>query len=162
MQIHLPSPHPPPPPPPPPPQSAAAARADVLAPLNGGPPRGVVLVVDDSTLARGVAVRALRAHGYAVRQADSGRHGLAEWEGHKSEIVLVVSDVVMPDMDGLSMARELRKRSQTLPLVLMSSKLDDDSRWIAEEAGFRLLQKPFKDQELTGLVDQLLPASRPA
>jgi DNA-binding response OmpR family regulator len=59
-------------------------------------------------------------------------------------------------MDGLAMSRELRKRSRTLPVVLMSSKLDEDSRWIAEEAGFRLLPKPFKDALLLELVARML------
>jgi DNA-binding response OmpR family regulator len=62
----------------------------------------------------------------------------------------------MPRMDGLTMAGELRRRSRGLPIILMSSKLDEDSRWIAEEAGFRLLPKPFKDAYLLELVARMI------
>jgi hypothetical protein len=46
--------------------------------------------------------------------------------------------------------------------MLMSSKLDENTRWIAEEAGFRLLPKPFKDEVLLLLVSRLIPTPRTA
>lgn len=119
-------------------------------------PAGVILVVDDSPLIRTMVTKALKFNNHEVHLAENGRLGLAMWEQHKGSIQLVVSDVFMPEMDGLTMAREIRKRSRTVPILLMSSKLDEDTRWVAEEAGFRLLPKPFKDEVLRILVDRLL------
>jgi DNA-binding response OmpR family regulator len=111
---------------------------------------------------RGAVTKALKLHHYEVHQAENGRLGLTAWEQHKDSIQFVLSDVFMPEMDGLTMAREIRKRSRTVPIMLMSSKLDEDSRWVAEEAGFRLLPKPFKDEVLLTLIDRLLRTPRPS
>ena len=119
-------------------------------------PHGVILVVDDSPLIRTMVTKALKFSNHEVHVAENGRLGLELWEKHKDSIQLIVSDVFMPEMDGLTMAREIRKRSRTVPILLMSSKLDEDTRWVAEEAGFRLLPKPFKDEVLRILVDRLL------
>lgn len=105
---------------------------------------------------RTAVVKTLRAESYETLEAENGRLGLALWEQHAAQIQLVLSDVFMPEMDGMAMARELRRRSRTLPIALMSSKLDEDSRWIAEEAGFRLLPKPFKDSYLLELIARML------
>lgn len=128
----------------------------VAAPPAPGESRTVILVVDDSVLIRGAVAKTLAGEGYEILQADDGMNGLAAWEKDRERITLVISDVFMPRLDGLSMARELRRRSRTLPIILMSSKLDEDSRWIAEEAGFRLLPKPFKDALLVELVARLI------
>lgn len=143
-----------------PPPVPAAPSTVPASPPAGGAPRGIILVVDDSAVIRSVVTKALELHHYKVHQAENGRIGLATWEQHKATIQLVLSDVFMPEMDGLSMAKEIRKRSRTVPIMLMSSKLDEDSRWVAEEAGFRLLPKPFKDEVLLMLVKRLLPSPR--
>jgi len=142
-------------PPPAPSFAPPAAQAAPAAP-------GIILVVDDSTVIRTAVTNALLSRGHQVHQAENGRLGLELWEKHRDTIQLVVSDVFMPELDGLSMAKEIRQRSRTVPIMLMSSKLDDNSRWVAEEAGFRLLPKPFKDEVLLMLVDRLLRSSRPA
>jgi two-component system cell cycle sensor histidine kinase/response regulator CckA len=111
---------------------------------------------------RGAVTKLLSSNYYEIRQAENGRLGLAAWEQGRDAIHLVLSDVFMPEMDGLSMAQAIRRKSSTIPILLMSSKLDDNSRWIAEEAGFRLLPKPFKDEVLLMVVDRLIRASRPA
>jgi DNA-binding response OmpR family regulator len=112
--------------------------------------------VDDSTMIRGAVTKTLTTQGYEVLEADDGVNGLAMWEKNAARITLVLSDVFMPRMDGLSMARELRRRSRVLPIALMSSKLDEDSRWVAEEAGFRLVPKPFKDSYLLELIGRMI------
>jgi two-component system, cell cycle sensor histidine kinase and response regulator CckA len=146
------------------PTPAAPPPAPAFAPSANSAPaaRGVILVVDDSNVIRHAVTQALLSRQHEVHQAENGRLGLELWEKHKDAIQLVVSDVFMPEMDGLSMAKEIRKRSRSVPILLMSSKLDDNSRWVAEEAGFRLLPKPFKDEVMLMLVDRLLRSSRPA
>jgi CheY-like chemotaxis protein len=145
-----------PPPPPPPP------FASHVTPRAATDPRPVILVVDDSAMIRGAVTKLLAQHHYEIRQAENGRLGLAAWEQSRDNIQLVLSDVFMPEMDGLSMAQAIRRQSKSIPILLMSSKLDDNSRWIAEEAGFRLLPKPFKDEVLLMVVDRLIRTPRPA
>ena len=122
----------------------------------------VILVVDDSTVIRMAVTKMLADKGYEILQADDGMNGLAAWEKDKGRISLVLSDVFMPRLDGLSMAKEIRKRSRSVPIILMSSKLDEDSRWVAEEAGFRLVPKPFKDSYMLELVARMLRMSKTA
>ncbi len=142
-----------------PPRSAATAAPPVAAAPSGA--SHTLLVVDDSAMIRKAVAQTLTAAGYEIVQAENGRLGLETWEREPERFALVLSDVFMPEMDGLSMARELRQRSRTLPIVLMSSKLDEDSRWIAEEAGFRLMPKPFKDSYMLELVARMI-RMRPA
>ena len=147
------------------PTPAAPPPAPSFAPPAGSAahhPPAIILVVDDSAVIRSAVTKALQSRQHVVHQAENGRLGLELWEKHQDAIQLVVSDVFMPEMDGLSMAREIRRRSRTVPILLMSSKLDDNSRWVAEEAGFRLLPKPFKDELLLMLTDRLLRTPRPA
>ena len=147
------------------PTPAAPPPAPSFAPPAGSAahhPPAIILVVDDSAVIRSAVTKALQSRQHEVHQAENGRLGLELWEKNKDAIQLVVSDVFMPELDGLSMAKEIRKRSRTVPILLMSSKLDDNSRWVAEEAGFRLLPKPFKDELLLMLTDRLLRTPRPA
>jgi DNA-binding response OmpR family regulator len=146
----------------PPPPAFASPVPPVAAPGQSAEPRGRILVVDDSPMIRAAVTRALVGANYEVTQAENGRLGLETWEKEKDAFKLVLSDVFMPEMDGLSMAKEIRKRSRTVPVMLMSSKLDENTRWIAEEAGFRLIPKPFKDEVLLILVDRLIRTPRPA
>jgi two-component system, cell cycle sensor histidine kinase and response regulator CckA len=148
------------PPPPPPPPFATPVAAPPPRDTSG--PKPVILVVDDSAMIRSAVTKLLTQHHYEIRQAENGRLGLAAWEQGRDAIQLVLSDVFMPEMDGLSMAQAIRRKSSTIPVLLMSSKLDDNSRWIAEEAGFRLLPKPFKDEVLLMVVDRLIRTPRPA
>ena len=146
----------------PPPGAPAPVKAPVPVPVPAPTtPRaaGTILVVDDSAVIRSAVTSTLLGAGHTVHQAENGRLGLQFWEQNKAVIQLVISDVFMPELDGLSMAKEIRKRSRTVPILLMSSKLDDNSRWVADEAGFRLLPKPFKNEVLLLLVDRLLRAS---
>jgi CheY-like chemotaxis protein len=143
------------------PSPAASLAAPPTPPAPGAPHRVVILVVDDSAMIRVAVAKALTAAGYEIIEAENGRKGLETWEQNKAAISLVLSDVFMPELDGLSMARELRRRSRPLPIVLMSSKLDENSRWVAEEAGFRLMPKPFKDAYMLELVARLLRLRTP-
>jgi DNA-binding response OmpR family regulator len=120
--------------------------------------KAMILVVDDSSLIRLAVSRTLVAHGYEVIVAEAGQPGLVQWESRKTDIDLVLSDVFMPGLDGFAFARELRNRRCTAPIILMSSKLTDDNRWIAEDEGFQLIPKPFKDENLLGLIRETLPA----
>jgi two-component system cell cycle sensor histidine kinase/response regulator CckA len=153
MFFRSPSPAPPPP-----------AFANAAPPASGqdSGPRGRILLVEDSPMIRTAVTKTLVQAGYEITVAENGRLGLETWTKDQAVINFVLSDVFMPEMDGLSMATEIRKRSRTVPIMLMSSKLDENTRWIAEEAGFRLLPKPFKDEVLLTVIHRLIRTSRPA
>ena len=115
-----------------------------------------VLVVDDSAAIRSIVVSILRQHGYVTYEAGSGVAALAEWQQHKAEINLVLSDVVMPEMDGLTLAQHLRKQKPNLPIVLLSSHISEDTQWITEEANFSFLPKPFESTQLVETVRSII------
>ena len=126
--------------------------------------QATILIVDDSATMRAVVGKPLRGLGYKTLEADSGITGLGEWDNHQAEIVLIISDIFMPGMDGMTFVRHVRKRTSKLPIVLMSSRIDDDSLWVAEEAGFRCLPKPFTDEQLFELVQDMIgspPSAQP-
>jgi CheY-like chemotaxis protein len=137
------------------PKADPAAPPTPPSPGRDSSPK-TLLVVDDSAMIRKAVTQTLEAAQYVVVSAENGQKALDEWKSAPARFSLVLSDVFMPVMDGLTLGRELRQRSRTLPIVLMSSKLDEDSRWIAEEAGFRLIPKPFKDAYLLELVAHML------
>jgi CheY-like chemotaxis protein len=116
-----------------------------------------VLVVDDSVAIRSIVVDILRQHGYTVYEAESGDTALTEWQSHKDEIGVVLSDVVMPGgIDGITLARHLRKRSPNLSIVLLSSHINEDTQWVTEEANFSFLPKPFESTQLVETVRSIL------
>jgi two-component system cell cycle sensor histidine kinase/response regulator CckA len=115
-----------------------------------------ILVVDDSEAIRSLVADILRKHGYTTYEAESGVAALAEWQRHKAEIGLVLSDVVMPDMDGLTLAQQLRKQRPNLPIVLLSSHISEDTQWVTEEANFSFLPKPFESTQLLETVRSII------
>lgn len=115
-----------------------------------------VLIVDDSAPIRTVVTAVLRQYGYTVYEAESGKAALAEWQRHKAEIGLVLSDVVMPDMDGLTLAQQLRKQMPSLPIVLLSMHINEDTHWVTEESNFSFLPKPFETKQLLDTVRSIL------
>jgi two-component system cell cycle sensor histidine kinase/response regulator CckA len=107
-----------------------------------------LMVVDDSEEIRTIIGLLLRSRGYDVIESDSGATAIKEWDARKGNIQGVVCDIFMPGMDGLTLARNLRKKDPKVRILLTSGRINDDSQWIAEEAGFGLLKKPFKEDEL--------------
>jgi len=140
------------------------SNASASAPGKSPGDHATILIVDDSATMRAVVGKPLRGLGYKTLEADSGITGLGEWDSHKDEIAMIISDIYMPGMDGLTFVKHVRKRTTKLPIALMSSRINDDSAWVAEEAGFRCLQKPFTDEQLFELVREMIgsPPSAPS
>ena len=111
----------------------------------------IVLVVDDEKDVREIVTEMIEDLGFSVYGADSGEAALDLIS--QTSVDLVISDVKMRGMDGLSFARRLRKRSPKLPLALMTSYPCDDVRKMLQEQRVDfLLQKPFQMDELQGMV----------
>ena len=113
----------------------------------------MLLVVDDEDQACRVTARMLTAAGFPVRTAASGDEALRIVE-HEGKVQLLVTDVVMPGMDGLELAERLRQSHSALPVLFMSGAM---SR--SQLRGFSgpFLQKPFSQAELLREVRRLLP-----
>jgi PAS domain S-box-containing protein len=123
---------------------------------RGGQGRRVLLVEDESGV-REYAARVLRGAGHEVTTADDGDAGLAAATAAARSgrpFDLLVSDVVMPGLGGLGLARELHARNPELRVVLVSGYTEEASE--AAEAGFDLLAKPFTAEELLARAGRAL------
>lgn len=116
---------------------------------------GTVLLVEDEPMVRTVAERALTRHGYKVLTANNGEEAL-EIIDRGDEIALLISDVVMPLMDGPTMVREARKTRPKLPILFMSGYAEEQLRKSIDIANVAFLPKPFSVQELAEAVRKAL------
>ena len=123
-------------------------------------PRGseTILVVEDETEVRALAAHALRELGYTVLEAGDGREGLRIALAHGvSAIHLVLTDVVMPKMNGRQLAEELRRSRELIPILYTSGYPDDA---IAQHGilspGLEFLQKPYTLSALAHKVRAVL------
>ena len=111
-----------------------------------------VLVVDDHRPTLAAVAGLLEGAGYRVRRAPDGAAALAEVGRARPDLVL--SDVAMPRLDGLALARALRARRPELPIVLMSAAAGE----VASVPGVPLYAKPLEPADLLGIVARLLAA----
>ena len=108
---------------------------------------GTVLLVEDEPMVRTVAERALTRHGYSVVTANNGFEAL-EILNRGDEFALLISDVVMPEMDGPTMVREARQSRPDLPVLFMSGYAEEQLRKSIDIDKVAFLPKPFSVQEL--------------
>ncbi|HWH22902.1 MAG TPA: response regulator, partial [Allosphingosinicella sp.] len=108
---------------------------------------GTILIVEDEAMVRAVAERALTRHGYTVLTADNGEAALEILE-REEKIDLMISDVVMPTMDGPTTAREARKKHPGLPILFISGYAEEQLRNSIDLPKVSFLAKPFSVQKL--------------
>ena len=115
--------------------------------------RGAILLVEDEEAVRAFASRALVSRGYTVLEADSGVDALRVVEEAQGAVDLIVSDVIMPEMDGPTMLMELRNRGIMAKVVFVSGYADDAfARNLPEGLEFQFLPKPFTLKQLIETV----------
>jgi two-component system, cell cycle sensor histidine kinase and response regulator CckA len=138
--------------------------SDLAQPWRGEPAtlpsrnghESILLVEDEATL-RQLAARALRARGFKVLLAADGAEALRILESHRQPIDLLVTDVVMPNMDGRELADRLRARMPDLKVLFLSGYMDDALlRRGVFDANETLLQKPFTPHTLAQRVCEVL------
>ena len=116
-----------------------------------------ILLVEDEDHVRAGNVRALKMRGYDVHEAASGLEALEIMEELDGKIELVVSDVVMPEMDGPSLLREMRKKRPDLKFIFVSGYAEDAfAKNLPEGEKFGFLAKPFSLRELAVSVKTML------
>ncbi len=117
---------------------------------------GTVLLVEDEDPVRSFASRALKLRGYEVVEAASAEEAMAFLSSSANQVDVLVSDVVMPGMDGPTFAAEARKLRPELRVVFVSGYAEDSFRRTLMEPGFLFLAKPFSLTELTAKVKEAL------
>jgi two-component system cell cycle sensor histidine kinase/response regulator CckA len=120
---------------------------------------GRILLVEDEDMVRAVAERALTRQGYTVITASDGDEGV-EAMRENPDFDLVVSDVVMPSMDGPAMAREIRQMAPGMPVLFMSGYAEEQLRREIDIEGMHFIPKPFSVQQIATKVAQVLRTHR--
>jgi two-component system, cell cycle sensor histidine kinase and response regulator CckA len=134
-------------------------KASTAAPSgsSGKEHKRTVLVVDDEEGLRSLVCRTLRAEGYGTLEAAHGAEALEVMEKSAEPVDLVVTDVVMPGMDGRELGRRLTQRWPTLPILYISAyDVNDIFRRGSPRSSAPFLQKPFPAEGLITRVQQLL------
>ena len=117
----------------------------------------MILVVDDEIGIREFLNTFLSAKDFNVVVAASGEQALGLWSEHDSEINLVITDIVMPGINGKTLADRLRAQRPGLPVIFMSGYLPEA---VAEETlDGTFLKKPFSPFELLEKINELLKGS---
>ena len=111
-----------------------------------------ILAVDDSGLSRRCFVAApLRKAGYEVIEATNGLEGLAAVAEHQPDVI--VSDLLMPEMNGFEFIESLRQQGVSTPVIVASADVQETSRQKVDELdAFGFINKPFKAEELIDIV----------
>ncbi|WP_253790661.1 response regulator transcription factor [Nocardia amikacinitolerans] len=124
------------------------------------PTAPTVLVVEDDPNVRSTLDQLLRFEGYRVLQAEDGSAALAVLETRQPDLAVV--DVVMPELDGLSLCRVLRRRGNRLPILVLTARHQVGDRVAGLDAGADdYLAKPFDTEELLARLRALLRRSAP-
>jgi two-component system cell cycle sensor histidine kinase/response regulator CckA len=121
--------------------------------------RGTVLLVEDEEGLRGLNARGLSSRGYTVLQAANGFEAVDAFESHSGKIDLVVSDVVMPEMDGPTLLTELRGRDPGVKVIFVSGYAEDafeKNLPDGDKYRYNFLAKPFTLKQLVGAVKEAM------
>ena len=118
--------------------------------------KGAVLLVEDEDPVRSFASRALRLRGYEVIEAASAEEAMQYLSDAESRVDVLVSDVVMPGMDGPTFAVEARRMRPDLRVVFVSGYAEDSFRRNMLDHEFLFLPKPFSLTDLTAKVKEAL------
>jgi CheY-like chemotaxis protein len=138
--------------------SASPATSDDDVDISTPPRRGRILVVDDALTVRELQRTILERAGYEVLVAVDGLDALDQLEREKVDLIL--TDVEMPQLDGLSLCRQLRANATTanLPIVILTSRGGDDDRREGLDAGADayIVKAAFDEAALRNVVSSLL------
>ena len=117
--------------------------------------QSLLSVVDDDEMLRESLPELLREFGFAARAFSSGQEFLSS--NYVDETRCLILDVAMPEMSGLDLQQELKRRGQAIPIIFISGQKDEDIRKQAFRQGaVRFLYKPFSDSDLLEAVNAAL------
>lgn len=116
-----------------------------------------ILVVDDSASIRQVVTLALQGAGYQTMEAGDGKEALSKLDGNRAN--LIISDVNMPNMDGITLLQELKKRPDTkfTPVIMLTTESEAGKKEQGKAAGAKAwVVKPFQPQQMLSAVSKLV------
>jgi len=122
----------------------------------------LILLIDDHLALRQTLRRILQTEGHEVLEAANGRAGMALFERHNP--ALVITDILMPDQDGIATILDLRRRCAGAKIIAMSGGGEAATQTLYLDAARKLgadeiVRKPFRAEEIVALVDGLLGAN---
>jgi DNA-binding NtrC family response regulator len=130
-------------------------RRDDAPPQNGN--GETVLVVDDERIVREITRLTLLSHGYNVLTADEGTEALALYSKHGSEISVVLTDIVMPYLDGASTIRALQRMDPEVRVIACSGLNSNEKRMGAMTLrDVPFLEKPYTTEALLRKLNEVL------
>jgi signal transduction histidine kinase/ActR/RegA family two-component response regulator len=136
-------------------ENAKIEKADGLAAIRGG--TETILLVEDEFLVRRMVANILQGYGYNVLQASDGVQAVEIWKKHKQEIKLLLTDLVMPAMNGRELAEILCAADPSLKVIYTSGYSPEAAgKDFKLEPGFNFLPKPYNPQKLAMLVRTFL------
>jgi len=131
-----------------------AAAPKPRADLTG---QGTILLVEDEEGLRSLNARGLRSRGYSVIEASNGIEAMEALEEKDGAVDLVVSDVVMPEMDGPTLLKAMRGRNPDLKIIFVSGYAEDAfEKSLPENQQFAFLPKPFTLSQLVAAVKETM------
>ena len=137
-------------------REAAGEAPKPQADLTG---QGTILLVEDEDGLRSLNARGLRSRGYSVIEAANGLEAMEALEKKNGEVDLVVSDVVMPEMDGPTLLKEMRQRNPNLKIIFVSGYAEEAfDKSLPENEQFAFLAKPFALSALVAKVKETMTA----
>ncbi|MET7419084.1 response regulator [Dactylosporangium sp. NPDC005555] len=116
-----------------------------------------ILIVDDSASVRQVVTIALRGAGYEVVAATDGKDALQQLDGRR--IHLIISDVNMPNMDGITLVGEVKKlpNYRFTPIIMLTTESQEEKKRQAQAAGAKAwVTKPFQPDQMLAAVSKLV------
>jgi two-component system cell cycle sensor histidine kinase/response regulator CckA len=138
-------------------KEAVAEPPKPQADLTG---QGTILLVEDEDGLRSLNARGLRSRGYSVIEAANGVEAMEALEERNGAIDLVVSDVVMPEMDGPTLLKEMRQRNPNLKIIFVSGYAEEAfDKSLPENEQFAFLPKPFARSALVEKVKETMTST---
>ena len=116
-----------------------------------------ILIVDDSATIRQVVGMTLKGAGYEVMEASDGKDALKKLDGKK--INLIISDVNMPNMDGITFVKEAKKLAnyKFTPVIMLTTESQDSKKQEGQAAGAKAwVVKPFQPEQMLAAVAKLI------
>jgi two-component system, cell cycle sensor histidine kinase and response regulator CckA len=137
--------------------TAVAASGEAAKPVADLTGHGTILLVEDEEGLRALNARGLASRGYTVLEAGNGVEAIRLLEDRAGEIDLVVSDVVMPEMDGPTLLKEMRQRNPDLKMIFVSGYAEDAfEKHLPDRGQFAFLAKPFTLKQLVAAVKETM------
>jgi two-component system cell cycle sensor histidine kinase/response regulator CckA len=129
----------------------------VVAPVKDLTGNERILLVEDEESVRAFSARALKTTGYDVYEADSGEQALEVLDEIDNKIDLLISDVVMPEMDGPALLIKVRERLPDLKVIFVSGYAEENVRKdIADDRSVEFLAKPYSLDQINSKVKEVL------